>query len=355
MPSFNKRHGRYEIRFKKNNRQPKEKAESLPLDTAQTQVKRIEAEMNAAYYSDWDPWKQSWKEYKNGEPAGSYRVDMARDDFIRYCKRNNRWNSYSTERNNRDQLGWFVDFVGPHKQASQISNFHLSSFLSRKDVKAGTLKTYYRNIKAFINWLKEQGHNSNDFPYRPSREVDHSILYFTEQEKDKIVAGISQSNTRYAQEYKDIWNLMFYQAMRSGEVFCKTDDGRVGIQAQHITGTQITIYGKGNKIRVVPIVGPIRDMLLERKFEAEQSDGMLFKFVCQNAFYQYTKKIIKDSLPEHRHKLNLHSLRRGGGVYWVQKGKPLAAIKELLGHSSIKTTEKYYARFQPDGLESVFA
>ena len=45
-----------------------------------------------------------------------------------------------------------------------------------------------------------------------------------------------------------------------------------------------------------------------------------------------------------------YTLRHTAGVYMAQAGVPMEQIAEYMGHTSIETTRKHYARFHPDYL-----
>jgi len=45
-----------------------------------------------------------------------------------------------------------------------------------------------------------------------------------------------------------------------------------------------------------------------------------------------------------------YTLRHTAGVYMAQAGVPMEQIAEFMGHTSIETTRKHYARFHPDYL-----
>lgn len=47
-----------------------------------------------------------------------------------------------------------------------------------------------------------------------------------------------------------------------------------------------------------------------------------------------------------------YTLRHTAGVYMAQAGVPLEQIAEYMGHTSIETTRKHYAKFHPDHLRA---
>lgn len=50
--------------------------------------------------------------------------------------------------------------------------------------------------------------------------------------------------------------------------------------------------------------------------------------------------------------LSPYVLRHSAGVWMAQAGVDLAEIAEYMGHESLETTRKHYARFHPDHLRA---
>ena len=42
-----------------------------------------------------------------------------------------------------------------------------------------------------------------------------------------------------------------------------------------------------------------------------------------------------------REDLHLHSLRHSCAIYWLRQGMSIVAVRDLLGHASVQTTERY--------------
>lgn len=45
-----------------------------------------------------------------------------------------------------------------------------------------------------------------------------------------------------------------------------------------------------------------------------------------------------------------YTLRHTAGVYMAQAGVPMAEIGQFMGHSSVSTTYRHYARYSPEYL-----
>ena len=58
---------------------------------------------------------------------------------------------------------------------------------------------------------------------------------------------------------------------------------------------------------------------------------------------------LADIAPE----IGFHGLRDTFASHLVMRGTSLLAVSKLLGHASIRTTEKYYAHLAPDYLHDI--
>lgn len=100
-------------------------------------------------------------------------------------------------------------------------------------------------------------------------------------------------------------------------------------------GETLIIRGKGDKERFVDINPPL--MLALLALEAEQAYGSYFPGATSGHLHpQSVHKIIKRITG-----WNPHSLRHAGATAAYRATRNLRAVQEMLGHSSLATTERY--------------
>ncbi|MCC2096927.1 MAG: tyrosine-type recombinase/integrase, partial [Hyphomicrobiales bacterium] len=111
----------------------------------------------------------------------------------------------------------------------------------------------------------------------------------------------------------------------------------------------LTIIGKGNKTRQVPVIGPVQAAV--EKYLAGcpfvlDADGPLFVGVKGGPL---SPRIIQLVVERMRGALHLdatatpHALRHSFATHLMVRGGDLRAIQELLGHASLSTTQIYTA------------
>jgi len=109
-------------------------------------------------------------------------------------------------------------------------------------------------------------------------------------------------------------------------------------------GKKILLHGKGDRKRYVPMNNTLLEILKRRH---ESGCDQPFKF---NRDYM-SHKIAKYYKLANIEGANLHSLRKTFGSLLLQNGfSDLFTVSRLLGHSTVKTTEKYYVDLLQDNL-----
>ena len=111
----------------------------------------------------------------------------------------------------------------------------------------------------------------------------------------------------------------------------------------------IKVLGKGNKERVVPVSAELIDQFKEyrqaKRKELESFDAVYF-FVLENGkklYPKYVYLVVKKYLSEVTtlNKKSPHILRHTFATHLTNNGADLNAVKELLGHSSLASTQVY--------------
>lgn len=203
-------------------------------------------------------------------------------------------------------------------------------------------------LKSFFRYLEEQ----QLIPHNPTQEitspktskplpafVNHSQIKSLLQEQWQQAL----LDNRY-ETFRDVLiiELMYLTGMRRGEVIAlKTSD--VDIHRK-----QILVNGKRNKQRLIPI----SDMMLEKinaYIDAKQKDVPLHSpalFVTSKGKPLYPSLLYRIV---HQFLLNIsnltkaspHVLRHSFATNMLNNGADINAVKELLGHSSLASTEVY--------------
>ncbi len=119
------------------------------------------------------------------------------------------------------------------------------------------------------------------------------------------------------------------------------------------------VKGKGGKDRIVPIAGQTRQKILdyihlERRDEDKKSPLFVNskgKRISRQEVWSYIKATAKEKGIQKN--VSPHTLRHSYATHMLERGADLRVIQELLGHSSITTTERY-THISKKGLKKSF-
>lgn len=181
----------------------------------------------------------------------------------------------------------------------------------------------------------------------PRKTVEHIST-------EAVAAILKQPDlsTRIGRRDFALLTLLYESAARVSEI-TNLQIGDFQVDKHH--GAVIRLYGKGRKIRTVPLTKPVSKILQDYlKFESSLrpcgKDEPLF---CNRSGKNLTREGISYILHKYTEmaraaapgmetvKIHPHVLRHSRAVHWLEAGIDLQNIKHLLGHADLKTTEVY--------------
>ena len=181
----------------------------------------------------------------------------------------------------------------------------------------------------------------------PRKNVEHISM--------EAVAEILKQpdlSTRIGRRDFALLTLLYESAARVSEIA----NLRVGdFQVDKHHGAVVRLYGKGRKVRTVPLTKSISELFQDYlRFESDlrpcSKDEPLFcnrsgKGLTREGISYILRKyagIAQDTAPDMQtSKIHPHVFRHSRAVHWLEAGLDLQHIKHLLGHADLKTTEVY--------------
>lgn len=217
------------------------------------------------------------------------------------------------------------------------------SYLDKNNYEKSTIVRKITSIKLFHKYLNEK-YNIPDVSIKIDKPRVRRKLpnILTIEEVDNLL-NIQLSNA-YDFRNKAMLELMYSSGLRVSELV------ELKIKDIDLDNGYVKCFGKGSKERIVPIGELAVDYL--KKYIYEYRDSMKKGYYTENVFLNnHGKKIsrqgffliIKEIAKEKKIEKNItpHMLRHSFATHLLNNGADLRTIQEMLGHSSITTTQIY--------------
>ncbi|HWR32556.1 MAG TPA: tyrosine-type recombinase/integrase [Chitinophagaceae bacterium] len=168
-------------------------------------------------------------------------------------------------------------------------------------------------------------------------------VFVKEEDIKKMVEALNSTTEDWKSlNAKMLLEILYLTGLRISELINLKD------KQVDINRCQIKVLGKGNKERVIPISPAILEKIINyrelKKKEFEKADDVLLVTEKGKKMYpKYAYLIINEVLGRagNLDKRSPHILRHTFATHLMNKGADLNAVKELLGHSSLASTQVY--------------
>lgn len=222
--------------------------------------------------------------------------------------------------------------------------------ISRSHLAPSSKARQFSSVKRFAQWLD----NESIFDSRPimrmqhPKKVEHIAHVWTREEVTKILKFAEERalnppfkflRTTYARTWASV-STLYSTGIRSSEL--------LALEEGDLDGDYLTVLGKGSKERTVPIAGDIKpavDFWMQQREKIVQP-GVKEIFVgsksgmpttYRNANQDIHAVIRAAGVPDG----TCHTFRHSYATHMLDAGIDLRTLQELLGHSSLETTQRY--------------
>ena len=259
----------------------------------------------------------------------------------------------------RNDLSQFAEFLRQRFNGSSESeevwrwvdldllNDYIADLRGRKGYRDTTTARKVAAIKSFFTFLAQNG-IIEEPPTESlgSPRVGRSLpKYLTEDEVDQLLREADKAGTAESQRDANILELLYATGLRVSELVS------LNVQDVDFEESYIRCWGKGSKERIVyahdKALNGLQDYLSTSRMSllgTNKDESALFvnhrgeRLTRQwvwNILKTYSKRAGIDQ------KITPHTLRHSFATHLLQKGASLRHVQELLGHSSISTTQVY--------------
>ncbi|QGU02291.1 Tyrosine recombinase XerC [Corynebacterium kalinowskii] len=206
-----------------------------------------------------------------------------------------------------------------------------------------TLARRTASVKGFSAWLVKQGELDRDVAARlvTPKAGRHLPRVLAQKEAGELVGNaVSEDEVQFARD-SAILELMYAAGVRIGEL--------VGLDVGDVDVAKRTakVTGKGNKQRMVPFGAAAADALSQwitvRGELAQAEESALFVGVRGKRIdpRQVRRVVERAAAVTGVSDLTPHGLRHSAATHMLEGGADLRIVQEMLGHSSLQTTQIY--------------
>ncbi len=298
--------------------------------------------------------------------SASERWDLIFDQYLNYLKSERSYSAHTITSYSHDlqQFYQFLDEkfgleqihpddIDRQKLRSFLANLKNQNFVATSlNRKIACLKSFFKFL--FVNRIIKTNPAIGLFSLKTEKNVPTTITY------EQIKEAISQIDTSEIIGLRDlvIFELLYGTGIRLSEL------ANIRVGDIDLVNDVIRVLGKGKKERLVPL-GKVakstiqsylqrREELLPKVSVKRQTDFLLLnkfgKKLSQRGIQRRVAKYLQLIVPTAAHP---HSLRHSFATHLLDAGADLVAVKELLGHSSLSTTQ-IYTHVTSDKLKKIY-
>ena len=261
----------------------------------------------------------------------------------------------SYQKDLKDLSTFFVDHFGAMDwDLSTVDRTDLRAFMSWCENRGLGRRSIARKISAVRSFYKFLASESSDdfgsvFLVKTPKSIKRLPQHVSNSE---IEAVFTLAESRASKgSFSGIRNLailelLYGSGLRLGELH------GLDLENLDLRGQLVKVLGKGNKERIVPVTSSAvfavqayielrsdlldtADKLLTSAFLLNPKGGRLSRSSIQKVI----RKLLIDAAAKDG--LSVHSLRHSFATHLLDSGANLIALKELLGHASLSTTQVY--------------
>lgn len=246
---------------------------------------------------------------------------------------------------------------------NQLEIEHIRSWLANLQttgVARSTLTRRIVSIRAFTNWAAANGWLTSDLGANLAVPKAHKVLpqVLNVQEAATVMKALevraAQEPTAINSRDLAIVEVLYSCAIRVSEL-CGLNLGDIDSSRN-----TLTVIGKGNKQRVVPLGLPAMRALqsylkISRpQFANSTSHDALFIGARGARIDQRTvRAVVYEAMNAVGAKMGPHGLRHSAATHLLEGGADLRTVQEILGHASLATTQ-IYTHVSPERLQSAY-
>ncbi len=267
------------------------------------------------------------------------------DDFLCHIKNNRRYSPHTHTAYHND-LNKLIGFFSPDFPTSLITSKKLRHFLLHTISEGASPKTQSRLVACLKVFFK---HTCNTYQIHPNPS---NALLFPKLDKhlvSVVPAHMLSGALNHTEEGFIQHRTVLCVELAYGSGLRLSELSKLNWNDFDFLEKKVSVLGKGNKLRWVPVTRScLRQLktyqdLIRQKFSTAGAAPLIVTTKGKRLGNRSIQKYIHDFLrmAGKEGQASPHILRHSFATHLLDNGADLLAVKEMLGHSSLSTTQKY--------------
>lgn len=304
-------------------------------------------------YREAEEWAVTGKAaWKRGEPVdmgdgevvglgGAMPLSLLRDEVIRY-----RWAGTKSARTHEQNSKSVVELLGGDTPVRSLTTRRIEDIqikMAEQGNSDSTINRKMSSLSVMLNYAVDQGYIDKAPKIPRKKEPEHRIRYVSDVEEMELVAFFQHIGD---EDMADLIQVGLDTGGRMSEL--------LRLEVRDTEQRKVFFWvTKSSRPRAVPLTSRAAAIIEKRK-EGKASTEKLFPGMTKDSvIYSWNKARLHMKLAGDP-QFTFHVLRHTFCSRLAQRGVPIPAIKELAGHSTIVTTQRY-VHMAPENLRDAIA